>query len=245
MKKYLKKIASLFGYTVITKKNFLSLQEIRTSNLDFHYLLKHVIHPGMCCFDIGANTGQTAEKFARYFPDSDIYVFEPVKNSYQQLLQNIAHLDNVKSFQCAMGAKEESVILYHRTNSEWNSINSAVNKKENSTSSETVNVTTVDDFMQVQKIDRIHFLKSDTEGFEMEVVEGAKKALSDHKIDFIYIEVGFDIADKQHTYFGIVKTTLEKYRYHFSGFFECAHGSNFQLDYANALFTKDGYELSK
>lgn len=56
-------------------------------------------------------------------------------------------------------------------------------------------------------------------GFEMEILKGAKKCLSKQLIDLLYIEVGFDKQDIQHTYWIRAVEELEKFGYSFSGLF--------------------------
>jgi hypothetical protein len=51
-----------------------------------------------------------------------------------------------------------------------------------------VAVTTIDTLMAELSIDRIHLLKIDVEGFEAEVLRGARCAIRDKKIDLIQFE---------------------------------------------------------
>jgi hypothetical protein len=51
-----------------------------------------------------------------------------------------------------------------------------------------VTVSTVDDFLREQNIQRVDFMKIDTEGFEMDVLQGAKASLGEGKIGAIQFE---------------------------------------------------------
>ena len=55
----------------------------------------------------------------------------------------------------------------------------------------TVNVTTVDRFATDQSIAKIDILKSDTQGYELEVFRGAEETMRQNRIGLIYFEFIF------------------------------------------------------
>jgi FkbM family methyltransferase len=65
---------------------------------------------------------------------------------------------------------------------------------------EDIKVTTVDNFIKEHHLSSIKLLKSDTEGYELEVLKGAADSLKNQLVDMVYMDVGFSEADKQHTY---------------------------------------------
>src|SRR6266478_2356524 len=73
-------------------------------------------------FDVGANTGQSALRFAEAFPSSDIYSFEPVPDTFAALKRNTANNPRVRTFQCAMGAKPDRAKIYLGDLSQKNSM---------------------------------------------------------------------------------------------------------------------------
>jgi hypothetical protein len=54
-----------------------------------------------------------------------------------------------------------------------------------------VEITTVDDYCSQHGIDRIDILKSDTEGFDLEVLKGASPLFAQHRIHLVYLEIIF------------------------------------------------------
>jgi hypothetical protein len=56
---------------------------------------------------------------------------------------------------------------------------------------QTVNVTTIDHFLQAENIGKVGILKIDVEGFDLKVLKGARKALAAKNIEFILVECGF------------------------------------------------------
>ena len=59
----------------------------------------------------------------------------------------------------------------------------------------------------------VALLKVDVEGHELSVFEGASAALSDQKIDVIYVEAGLDPSNKQQTYYRDVENLLNSFGY--------------------------------
>lgn len=57
---------------------------------------------------------------------------------------------------------------------------------------EDIEVQTIDYVINELKTAKIDLLKIDVEGYEIQVLEGACKSLSEKKIDFIYLETGLD-----------------------------------------------------
>lgn len=241
MKKLIKKLIERYGYVVMTAKRLKTIEEgTFIPKLDFHYLIKKVIdkEEAICFFDIGANTGQTSKKINQYFPNASIYAFEPVKKTFDQLVFNTQTITKVHAFQNAMGAEPGEFVIYHRPDSEWNSLVKELNDlaKNEGAVSETVQVNTVDLFLKEKQLGKIDILKSDTEGFELQVLEGAKEALQEQLIDMLYIEVGFVKGDQQHTHWMDVVNHLEQYGYSFCGLFESSYGFDLKPYYGNALF---------
>lgn len=65
----------------------------------------------------------------------------------------------------------------------------ANNSKSGNSSKISIKTQTLDNFIKKSKIDKVHLLKIDVEGFEMHVLRGAKKLLSSAHAPIIIIEV--------------------------------------------------------
>lgn len=139
-------------------------------------------------FDVGANVGQSALKYIKQFPQSEIYCFEPVEKTFKELQKNVGVYSNVHTYNMAFG-KEASVLemVIH----DDSCINSFVNIW-NEKNLQAIPVHTLAEFTRQQKIDRINFLKIDTEGFDLNVLIGAQDLLERKAIDIIQVECGFN-----------------------------------------------------
>jgi len=177
-------------------------------------------------FDIGANHGEFAIKFSQYFKNANIYCFEPVKSTFNVLEKNLSRYSNFKIFQKALGDKAGIAKIY--LNKESDLVSSLVpnSKFHSSSTSEDVEVLTIDGFCQENGIKKIDILKIDVEGFELNVLEGAKNMLMEKKIDFIILEAGF--GDTFHTRLDELVLFLAPFQYKILGIYD------FDINYKKA-----------
>jgi len=228
------RISSLTGFWIYKKSEL----PTGTSLLeDINFKINLPLHTIM---DVGANIGQTALNFSKDFPQAKILSFEPFNSTYQELKKNTAHLNNVTCFNLAFSNKSESieVKLFDKEQSVLNSLitdsmNNAVNAK-----TETILTDTIDEFLSKNaEINSIDLLKIDTEGFEIPILEGAKKSLLNKKIKLIYVEVGFSRTNNRNSYFLDIQNYLEQNNFTFFGFYEiCNIDIKYKIHFGNALY---------
>lgn len=154
--------------------------------------------PLQTIFDVGANFGQTACRFAQAFPTASIYSFEPVRDTFAKMQANVGAFPQVRPFNMALGDQAGTAEIHLATSSGANSLKGV----QGSTASETIQVRTLDEVADENKVETIDLLKIDVEGFEMQVLAGAKQRLADKRIRFVYAEcVMEDDPDMAHTNF--------------------------------------------
>lgn len=127
--------------------------------------------------DIGAHVGLFSLQLAHLF--SDIYCFEPAPDTYKLLLQNIAINSpcNMRPFQLAVSDTPGSVSF--ELTGQFSGTNRIARNRPTAQQVVTVSATALDVFF----LDRgespdIAFLKIDTEGHEVAVLEGARGTLA-------------------------------------------------------------------
>jgi FkbM family methyltransferase len=147
--------------------------------------------------DVGANIGQTSREFSHYFSDASIHAFEPVSGTFEALVANTRDLRNVTSHRLAVGSSPGTSTIWLQANNQTNSLNSALNVQTGR--SETVSVTTLDAFTALHGIREVDVLKTDTENFDLEVMEGAASLLREGRVSFVLSEVGIAKSDTGHT----------------------------------------------
>src|SRR5690606_38726330 len=136
---------------------------------------------GDVVFDVGANDGRTVLRLARRLGRPRFYAFEPVAATYRTLVERTRRLDNVRCFQLAMGEKPGRQPIYLHERAAMNSF-SPTWTADPDAQTEMVDIATVDDVRSEHGLERIHLLKIDTEGYEMEVLRGAERSLRESRI---------------------------------------------------------------
>jgi FkbM family methyltransferase len=126
---------------------------------------------GGTVIDVGANIGYytliLADKVGK---NGKVYAFEPDKINFEILEKNIKEnkLKNVVAIKAAIGSKNESKILYK---SEENLGDHKLYKpKTPAKKREKVKIVRLDSFIK----EKMDLIKIDTQGWEPEVIEGAK-----------------------------------------------------------------------
>lgn len=237
-KKQIKNLLKASGYRIY-----------HTKKMPFGYDLKEDIariSPDLTLrtiFDVGANKGQTTLDYHQKFPEAKIFSFEPVRQTFEVLKANVGFEHNIYCFNLALGEDNKQQQMLVRGTSGSNSIANVtkVNSQTNQ-SLETVNITTLDNFLEEsdQKIEQIDLLKIDTEGYECQVLRGAEATLRSEKIFYIFIEVTFRQQDNYHTYFSTINEMLADYNFNFVGLYDVYPfwGGGNAVDYCNALFKR-------
>ncbi len=141
-------------------------------------------------FDIGANVGFLTLTFSKQVKkNGKVFAFEPEPNNYKKLQENIS-LNNFKNISLnnfAVSSINDRLKLYLSDDNNFGT-HSLVNERINSTNFVIVDTKKIDDFVFQNNIIKIDWIKIDVEGAELDVINGAKKVLSDLKPNLI-IEV--------------------------------------------------------
>ena len=100
-------------------------------------------------------------------------------------------------------------------------MNSLVNKTSNSTFvEELVKIERLTAFCARNKIEKIDYVKIDTEGYDLEVLNGGSDLLKADKISFIETEVSMNPENTNHVKFEVIKKFLEEFNYRLFGIYE-------------------------
>lgn len=173
--------------------------------------------------DVGANIGQTANQIREAFPQATIHSVEPVQKTYAVLQQNTKG-KNVQTHNIALGSKNEIIEVKIDKGNTNSSINSMQNEKNEIASGdvyvEKIQVVATIDFCKKHEINVIDYLKIDTEGFDLEVIKGAKELLEKDAIGFVEAEVSMNPGNTFHVSFEEVKKYMENHNYHLFGLYE-------------------------
>lgn len=155
----------------------------------FHYLKKD----NLVLFDVGANVGEYAITLSNQFPKSKIFTFEPHPINFQHLIENTSNYSNLIHNEIALSNEIGNFTLYDKADSDGSehaSIYEDVIKDihHSNTIAYNVKVDTIDNYCLSNDIKYIDFIKIDTEGNDLGVLEGAKNMLQNGNIGLIHFE---------------------------------------------------------
>lgn len=187
-------------------------------------------------FDIGMNHGQTLNKILKVYPNAHIHGFEASKYCYSSLLDNFSDNANIILNNTGMSDKDGTLEFNEYS---WDAMNSFLTRaygKAKIVDTYNVNVTSVDTYCKKQGINYIHILKSDTEGFELKVLEGAKNMMKQNKIQFVFVELFFDVNFHDQASVGEIFSYLESQNFSLVRFYDFGLTGDGVATRSDALF---------
>jgi FkbM family methyltransferase len=143
-------------------------------------------------FDVGANRGQTIERFRKHFAQPIIHAFEPGGDTFAELQRRTAGIADLHLNNVALGSRSESRTFFDSDDTEMSSLlEPSADAWGEIKSKYPVDVLTLDDYCAARSIDRIDVLKTDTQGFDLDVIKGAQRMIEKRAIHLICTEIIF------------------------------------------------------
>lgn len=151
--------------------------------------------------DCGANIGEYAQGLAANIPEgAKIYAFEPGKTPFAKMVENTKHISNIIAVNKGVGERNETLPLFSNT---VTTKHSSLFKRDMShwgeefslKDPETIDLVRLDDFLADKKIQHVHFIKIDVEGYEMNCLRGLGDYLTRGDVDMIQFEFGVATID--------------------------------------------------
>ena len=145
--------------------------------------------------DVGANIGKVSKLVLENTNNLNVVCYEPHKEIYQKLSENLKNEKRCKIFQYAVGSRIEDKVLF-----DWkeygtgfasfykDSIKQVLLPTYGKISldyEDSVKVITLDSINYEKKIE---FIKIDVEGNELEVLKGARDSIKNHEPKYILLE---------------------------------------------------------
>jgi FkbM family methyltransferase len=191
--------------------------------------------------DIGANVGQSVGRFRKVFPKATIHSFEPGPDTFQTLSKNVETDERVSVWNCAVGASAGKQSFQENTNPDMSSLLSLSSTGWGEVKRQSlVEVTTVDAFLQANRIAHVDILKCDTQGYELEVFKGAEQTLRANRIGLVYFEFIFSDMYKHLPSFDEVFRHLVDRNFSLVALYDFHH-QNRLASFADVLFVNREY----
>jgi FkbM family methyltransferase len=160
-------------------------------------------------FDVGANIGQSVDRFRKYQQKSKIFSFEPDPNVYKVLELKKKNDPNLFTHNIALCSNKKKSILYTQDNSAESSLLKMNTNKLNSNIPIKIKCDTIFSFCKKNKIKKIDILKIDTQGSEYNIIKGCGNFLKN--IFIIEAEIIFNNVWKNSPSISQLEIFLKKY----------------------------------
>jgi FkbM family methyltransferase len=157
------------------------------------YLPRVLPQPHPVFFDVGANTGAYTSGLLVRFPSATIYAFEPHPQNFARLTRAGHAPDRVRHHNLALGRASGQLTLYDRADHQGSAHASVFQDviaelHQQAVTATEVRVDTLDNVAAQYGLARIDYLKIDTEGNELAVLEGGARLLGESRIGYIHFE---------------------------------------------------------
>jgi FkbM family methyltransferase len=152
-----------------------------------HLILKTLIQTGDIVFDVGANAGEWSSHVLALKKYVTIHAFEPIPSLCEKLY-NIIDKNRVHNLALSNTCGRETLYCYnnHRLSSLYERKSAHLQPKQIIQ----ISADTLSNVCAKYDIDTINYLKIDTEGAELFVLQGAQELIHNHMIELIQFEYG-------------------------------------------------------
>jgi len=199
-------------------------------------------------FDVGANRGQTSRQLTSTLPGAKIWAFEPNPSIFSELQRNVADLENVTTVNMALGDSQTQARL-KITGSSLNTSLLTYSREDGTDriiQEVDVPVSTLDKFCSEHGIDSVDLLKTDVQGYDLRVLQGAEQMLQAGRIHAVFSEVLFRHIYDGQCNFEDVYRYLMPFGFRFCGFYDGIREKDFHLHWADALFIRpESFDVPK
>ena len=178
------------------------------------------IEPNFTIIDIGANVGLMTLQFAKLVPKGKVYSFEPTFYALERLKKNLSlngelakNVTVINSFVSETSSSTPDIVAYSswKVNGERGNNDHPVHLGTPK-GTEGVPSVSFNDFVENQKLEKIDFIKIDTDGHEYEVFKGADKAIAKYRPKIIF-EIGLYVMDEKNINFEFYYNYFQKLNY--------------------------------
>ena len=240
LNKYLRKLnVEVHGISYIQ-----SLKKGEFTNNEFDFFKKIFGKGDITIFDIGANRGLKIAQFLKLFPSSSIYAFEPYVPLFKELEKQFLNNSEIRLFNIGISDKKaEGVFNVNQgvdTSSFLISNKTGLNsdKQVQTIEQVTLPLDTLDQIVLNEKIEKIHILKLDIQGSELNALKGAEGLLIEKRIDVIFTEAYFIQQYIDQPLFYEIASYLQQFGYSLQDIYNPIYGKG-KLAWCDAIFVRE------
>jgi FkbM family methyltransferase len=226
----LHQLARNFGYELVSRNT-------NKRDLDLAEDLKEFVADPKVIFDVGAHKGQSTRFYRGHFPGSEIHAFEPDPDLFKELSTAMHGQQGVTLNNVALGSTPGPHRFFVISDSHMNSLLEPGPQIWGTVTRETtVEVVTLGDYCAGKGIESIGLLKIDTQGYDLEVLKGARRLLEAGRISLVLTEILFADMYKDSGKIEDVFRLMREHRYKLSTFYNWHYRRHAVAGFCDALF---------
>ena len=207
-------------------------------------LVRQYVKPGMTSIDVGANIGNyTLFLSSIVGPKGVIFAFEPAQDNFERLKKNTCNRANINIVSAAVSNMEGVVSLFI---SEDLNVDHCTYDRGDGRNRFDVSAVTLDGYFKPGR--EINFIKIDVQGYEFQVLKGARRIIEENQELVIILEfwpyglrkAGTDPKDllKLIEYFGFTFRLINRMASSMLDNRRMIHDNGSMYDYCNLLLTR-------
>jgi FkbM family methyltransferase len=148
--------------------------------------------PHPVIFDVGANVGDTVKQLRGLFPGSTVHAFEPGSQALAALRRNLGNDRNVVINNIALGDEAgDRVFIENKSTVMSSFLENGPDSFGEIDQTRTVNVGTIDSYCADAGIPFIDLMKIDVQGYDLNVLNGASRMMTNGNIGAVLLEIMF------------------------------------------------------
>jgi len=144
--------------------------------------------------DVGSAKGEIAIQFTERFPLASVYCFEPIHSTFLDLEKKVKGFPKISIYNKGLGSEDKEMemqIAERITSSSFFPISSSIQNPFFSSNlkkatSEKISITSLD--RMIDHNEKINLLKIDVQGYEVEVLKGAKRILKNTAVIIVEMQ---------------------------------------------------------
>lgn len=197
-------------------------------------------NPAKVIFDVGANRGQTSLQLASLCLEAKIWAFEPNPNLFPKLEKKVSRYERIMPMQMALGDRQTTLPL-HIMGSDLNSSllhYAREDGQDRMVQTVEVPVTTLDLFCKEKRIAPINLLKTDVQGFDLQVMKGAQGLFERDQIHAVFCEINIHKMYEHQGSFEETYAFLFANGFRLCGLYDLIREKGFHIHWCDALFIR-------
>ena len=238
-KRFLQRILRHFGYYLRSTRHFGDDQW-----KDIATLLRPDPTRASIYFDVGAHHGETIAAMRLISPTAVIHAFEPDPESFGILSNAKTQSQGIHLHACALGHEPGTAAFRRNKESMTNSLlptsQESLSGKDSNLTQTTeeivVPVNTITAFCQRENIQTIDLLKTDCQGFDLKVLQGAEEMLRNQQIGLVTSEMIFDDEYDGQGHAHDILGFMFRSGYRLIGFYNMARNDRHECTFCDAIF---------